>query len=168
MTASVTELTSLKLTYEAEKENNSTLHTQLARLRENLEVERTSSATLRVNLEKEQNEKDSALLRNAQMSQNFEIAKQEQRTQEIENIELQTRIESLEESLRQANSQKEVAIKDSEEMKTRVMQLEAMELDRELSKEKENSLKVNLAGLEDQLNDKNKVSFYCRYKYLKV
>ncbi|XP_057326039.1 golgin subfamily A member 1 [Microplitis mediator] len=156
LTASVTELTSLKLTYEAEKENNSTLHMQLARLRENLEAERTSSATLRVNLEKEQNEKDSALLRNAQMSQNFEIAKQEQRTQEIENIELQTRIESLEESLRQANSQKELAVKDSEEMKTRVMQLEAMELDRELSKDKENSLKVNLAGLEDQLNDKNK------------
>ncbi|CAG5097347.1 Similar to Golga1: Golgin subfamily A member 1 (Mus musculus) [Cotesia congregata] len=156
LTNSASELTALKSSYEAEKENNSTLHMQLARLRESLEAERTNSATLRVNLEKEQSEKDSALLRNAQMSQNFEIAKQEQRTQEIENIELQTRLESLEESLKAANSLKDVAVKDSEEMKNRIIQLEAMELDRKLSQDTEQSLKNNLANLEDQINDKNK------------
>ncbi|XP_044594993.1 golgin subfamily A member 1-like isoform X1 [Cotesia glomerata] len=156
LTTSASELTALKSSYEAEKENNSTLHMQLARLRESLEAERTNSATLRVNLEKEQSEKDSALLRNAQMSQNFEIAKQEQRTQEIENIELQTRLESLEESLKAANSLKDVAIKDSEEMKNRIIQLEALELDRKLSQDTEQSLKNNLANLEDQINDKNK------------
>ncbi|KAH0564091.1 golgin subfamily A member 1-like [Cotesia glomerata] len=90
------------------------------------------------------------------MSQNFEIAKQEQWTQEIENIELQTRLESLEEPLKAANSLKDVALKDSEEMKNRIIQLEALELDRKLNQDTEKSLKNNLANLEDQINDKNK------------
>ncbi|XP_034934379.1 golgin subfamily A member 1 [Chelonus insularis] len=154
--SATTELSQLKITYEGERKNNSSLHMQLARLRESLEAERTTCATLRVSLEKEQSEKDSALLRNAQISQNFEIAKQEQRRHELENAELQNKIETTETLLKKVTADKEESVRNLEEMKIRLNELEEAGKLYKTFEGMEQTLRSNLSNLEDQLNDKNK------------
>lgn len=127
----------LRIAHNAEKENNSSLNVQLERIRENLESERVNSAVLRINFEQERNEKDSILLRNAQVSQDHEIALQKKRQQEIENIELHNEIDNL---------------------KKKLLSLENIETDKKNNEGLEKTLRSNLSDLEEQLNEKTKVS----------
>ncbi|XP_015112526.1 golgin subfamily A member 1 [Diachasma alloeum] len=150
------ELEQLKLACEAEKSNNSSLHMQLARLRENLETERTSFATLRLSLEKERDEKDLALLRNAQVSQDFELAMQEKRIQETENVELQSKIESLERTMKKMRHDMDESSRSFEEARERLVVFEQAEDDRKKNEEMERTLKSNLSDMEEQLSDKTK------------
>ncbi|XP_011314282.1 golgin subfamily A member 1 isoform X1 [Fopius arisanus] len=150
------ELGQLKLTCEGEKDNNSSLHMQLARLRENLETERTSSATLRLSFEKERDEKDLALLRNAQVSQDFELAMQEKRIQETENVDLQSKIESLEMTVKKMKHDMDESCRSFEEAQERLVVFQRAEDERKNNEEMERTLKSNLADMEEQLNDKTK------------
>lgn len=156
LSTTTSELSHLRLSFEGEKSNNSSLHLEVARLRQNLESERTTTATLRVSLEKERDEKDAALLRNAQVSQDVEIARQESRRQEVENIELQSRIDSLEENLKSKNKEVEGIAKKLEETKQAVEEFQKTERNREQTEGDEKILKKSLLDLEEQSNEKTK------------
>ena len=133
---------------------------ELARLRESLETERVANATLRVSLEREKSDKDTALLRNAQVSQDFELAKQETSRQQTEVIEMQNRIESLEESLRSKSLEFERTTKNFADTQKRLEKLEEAERAWKTNEGTEATLRNNLGDLEEQLNDKTKVKSY--------
>lgn len=91
------------------------------------------------------------------MSQDFELAKQEKIRQEVENIEMQSRIESLEETLRSRDVELERSTRNCEESRARLEKFEEAEGERKTREGAEEALRGNLAELEEQLNDKNKV-----------
>lgn len=131
---------------------------ELAHLREILESERAAVTELRIFLEKERNEKDTALLRNAQMSQDIEIVKQENRQHKIENIELQNKVENLEDDLMNKVKEAEqvrIALKEFEQ---KIVKLEEAERTREKLEGNEKILKSSLLDLEEQISEKNKVN----------
>ncbi|KAH0947290.1 hypothetical protein HN011_001875 [Eciton burchellii] len=156
LTTTNNELANLQISLEGEQSNNSSLRLELAQLQEILESERTITAELRVFLEKERREKDAALLRNAQVSQDIEIAKQENRQQEIENIELQNRVENLEDDLVDKVKEAEKAAITLKEFEEKLAELEEAEYNREKLEGNERILKSSLLDLEEQLNEKNK------------
>ena len=157
--STTSELSHLRLSFEGEKSNNSSLHLELARLRENLESEKTSSATLRVCLEKERDEKDSALLRIARISQEMQLVKQESGRQEVENLELQNRVEKLVEILKSKEKDVEESFRIQEETTLRLKELEETERTRERLEGNEKVLKNTLSDMEEQLQEKTKVRF---------
>lgn len=158
LTVATNELTSLRLSVEEEQSNNSSIRVELTHLQEAFETERTMAAELRVFLEKERGEKDAALLRNAQMSQDMEIVKQENRQQEVENIELQSRIENLEDDLVNKVKEVEQTTIMLKECERRVAELEEVEHSKEKLEGNERILKSSLLDLEEQLSEKNKVN----------
>ncbi|XP_033227652.1 golgin subfamily A member 1 [Belonocnema kinseyi] len=150
------ELSRLRLAFEGEKSNNSSLHLELARLRDNLESEKISSATLRVCLEKERDEKDSALLRIARISQEMQLSKQDSGRQEVENIELQSKVEKLEEMLKIKEKDVEESSRVQKETTRRLKELEETERLRERLEGNEKALKDSLLDMEEQLQEKTK------------
>lgn len=145
------------MTLEREQSNNSSLRLELSYLQEVLESERATSAELRSFFEKEKDEKDAALLRNAQVSQDIEIVKQKNRQQEIENMELQSRVENLEDRLAGKGKEAEQAAITLKQCELKVTKLEEAERNREKVERNERILKSNLLDLEEQLSEKNKV-----------
>lgn len=162
LTVATDELSSLRSYLEEERSSNSSLRVELTRLRETLESERAKTMELRVFLEKERGEKDAALLRNAQMSQDMEIVKQENRQQEIENVELQGRVEHLEEDLLGKTKEAEQTAVALRELERQVAELDEVERSREKLESNERILKSSLLDLEEQLSEKNKVGDGCR------
>lgn len=151
------ELANLRSSLEREQSNNSSLRLELAYLQEILESERSTTAELRISFKKEKDEKDAALLRNAQVSQDIEIVKQENRQQEIENMELQSRVENLEDHLIGKVKEAEQAAITLKQFEQKVAKLEEAEHNREKMERNERILKNNLLDLEEQLSEKNKV-----------
>jgi len=145
---------------EKEQSNNSSICLELAHLRKILESERTAVTELRVFLKKERDEKDTVLLRNAQMSQDIEIVKQENRQHKIENMELQSKVENLEDELMSKMKEAEKVIVILKEFEQKVIKLEEAECTREKLEGNERILKSSLLGLEEQINEKNKVNSY--------
>lgn len=150
------ELANLRSSLEREQSNNSSLRLELAYLQEILESERSTTAELRISFKKEKDEKDAALLRNAQVSQDIEIVKQENRQQEIENMELQSRVENLEDHLVGKVKEAEQAAITLKQFEQKVAKLEEAEHNREKMERNERILKNNLLDLEEQLSEKNK------------
>lgn len=144
---------------EREQSSNSSLRAELIHLQETVESEQVTTAELRVFLEKEKDEKDAALLRNAQVSQDIEIVKQENRQQGVENIELQSRLENLEDDLIGKTKEIEQAAIALKEFEQKVAKLEEEERNREKLEGNERILKSNLLDLEEQLIEKNKVIY---------
>lgn len=142
---------------EKEQSSNSSLRLELACLQEILESERSTAAELQISFEREKDEKDAALLRNAQVSQDIEIVKQENRQQEIENMELQSRVENLEDHLVGKAKEVEQAAVTLKQFEQKVAKLEEAERNREKMERNERILKSNLLDLEEQLSEKNKV-----------
>lgn len=145
------------MSLEKEQSTNSSLCLELAHLREILESERAAITELRNFLEKEKGEKDTALLRNAQMSQDIEIVKQESRQHKIENIELQIKVENLEDDLMSKVKEAEQVMVTLKEFEQKVAKLEETERTREKLEGNERVLKSSLLDLEEQLSEKNKV-----------
>lgn len=156
-TAATNELTSLRTSLEKEQSSNSSLCLELAHLQKILESERVAMTELRVFLEKERDEKDTTLLRNAQMSQDIEIVKQENRQHKIENMELQNKVENLEDDIVGKVKEAEQVIVILKEFEQKVMKLEEAERVREKLEGNERILKSSLLDLEEQLSEKNKV-----------
>ncbi|XP_012232411.1 golgin subfamily A member 1 [Linepithema humile] len=156
LTAATNEITNLRVSLEKEQSSNSSLRAELTHLREITESERVTTAELRVFLEKEKGEKDAALLRNAQVSQNIEIVKQENRQQGIENIELQSRLENLEDDLISKTKEVEQATITLKEFEQKVAKLEEADRNREKLEGNERILKSSLLDLQEQLIEKNK------------
>lgn len=156
-TAATNELTSLRTSLEKEQSSNSSLCLELAHLQKILESERVAMTELRVFLEKERDEKDTTLLRNAQMSQDIEIVKQENRQHKIENMELQNKVENLEDDIVGKVKEAEQVIVILKEFEQKVMKLEEAERVREKLEGNEKILKSSLLDLEEQLSEKNKV-----------
>lgn len=156
-TAATNELTSLRTSLEKEQSSNSSLCLELAHLQKILESERVTMTELRVFLEKERDEKDTTLLRNAQMSQDIEIVKQENRQHKIENMELQNKVENLEDDIVGKVKEAEQVIVILKEFEQKVMKLEEAERVREKLEGNERILKSSLLDLEEQLSEKNKV-----------
>ncbi|KAM0726424.1 Golgin subfamily A member 1 [Formica fusca] len=150
------ELANLRSSLEREQSNNSSLRLELAYLQEILESERSTTAELRISFKKEKDEKDAALLRNAQVSQDIEIVKQENRQQEIENMELQSRVENLEDHLVGKVKEAEQAVITLKQFEQKVAKLEEAEHNREKMERNERILKNNLLDLEEQISEKNK------------
>lgn len=146
------------MSLEKEHSSNSSLRLELAHLRQILESERAAVTELRIFLEKERNEKDTALIRNAQMSQDIEIVKQENRQHKIENMELQNKVENLENNLMGKVKETEKMIVTLKEFEQKVMKLEETERTREKLEGNERILKNSLLNLEEQINEKNKVN----------
>ncbi|XP_012262598.2 golgin subfamily A member 1 isoform X1 [Athalia rosae] len=153
---STTELAQQRLALDGEKASNASLHLEVARLRESLEIERTTMAKLQISLEKERGEKDSALLRNAQVSQDVEMARQECRQQESENYELHCRVENLEATIKNANSELEQYQSQLAESRQRINELEKIEHSKDEAAGTEKLLKTTISDMEDQLNEKSK------------
>ncbi|XP_071568164.1 uncharacterized protein [Temnothorax nylanderi] len=156
LTVATNDLASLQMSLEKEQSSNSSLCLELAHLREFLESERAAVTELRVFLEKERDEKDSALLRNAQMSQDIEIVKQENRQHKIENMELQSKVENLEDDLMGKVKEAKQVIITLKEFEQKVMKLEEAERTREKLEGNEKILKSSLLDLEEQMSEKNK------------
>lgn len=156
-TAATNELTSLRTSLEKEQSSNSSLCLELAHLQKILESERVAMTELRVFLEKERDEKDTTLLRNAQMSQDIEIVKQENRQHKIENMELQNKVENLEDDIVGKVKEAEQMIVILKEFEQKVIKLEEAERVREKLEGNERILKSSLLDLEEQLSEKNKV-----------
>lgn len=156
-TAATNELTSFRTSLEKEQSSNSSLCLELAHLQKILESERVAMTELRVFLEKERDEKDTTLLRNAQMSQDIEIVKQENRQHKIENMELQNKVENLEDDIVGKVKEAEQVIVILKEFEQKVMKLEEAERVREKLEGNERILKSSLLDLEEQLSEKNKV-----------
>ncbi|CAL1682543.1 unnamed protein product [Lasius platythorax] len=156
LSAVTNELANLRLSLEREQSNNSSLRLELAYLQEILESERSTTAELRISFEKEKDEKDAALLRNAQVSQDIEIVKQKNRQQEIENMELQSRVDNLEDHLVGKVKEAEQAAITLKQFELKVAKLEEAERNREKIERNERILKSNLLDLEEQLSEKNK------------
>lgn len=152
------ELANLQTSLKKEQSNNSSLSFELAHLREILESERAEVTELRIFLEKERNEKDTALLRNAQMSQDIEIVKQENRQHKIENIELQNKVENLEDDLMNKVKEAEQVRTALKEFEQKVVKLEEAESTKEKLEGNEKILKSSLLDLEEQISEKNKVN----------
>lgn len=146
------------MSLEKEHSSNSSLRLELSHLREILEFERAAVTELRIFLEKEKNEKDTALIRNAQMSQDIEIVKQENRQHKIENMELQNKVENLENNLMGKVKEAEQVIVTLKEFEQKVVKLEETERTREKLEGNERILKNSLLNLEEQINEKNKVN----------
>ncbi|GAB1859001.1 Golgin subfamily A member 1 [Camponotus japonicus] len=156
LSAVTNELANLRLSLEKEQSSNSSLRLELACLQEILESERSTAAELQISFEREKDEKDAALLRNAQVSQDIEIVKQENRQQEIENMELQSRVENLEDHLVGKAKEVEQAAVTLKQFEQKVAKLEEAERNREKMERNERILKSNLLDLEEQLSEKNK------------
>lgn len=148
------------MSLEKEQLSTSSLNLELTHLREILESERRTVTDLRVFLEKERDEKDAALLRNAQRSQDIEIVKQENRQHKIENMELQSKVENLEDELTRKVKETEQVIVTLKEFEQKVVKLEETERTREKLEGSERILKSSLLDLEEQISEKNKVNNY--------
>lgn len=146
------------MSLEKEHSSNSSLCLELVHLREILESERAAVTELRIFLEKEKDEKDIALIRNAQMSQDIEIVKQENRQHKIENVELQSKVENLENNLMGKVKEAEQVIVTLKEFEQKVVKLEEAEHTREKLEGNERILKSSLLNLEEQISEKNKVN----------
>ncbi|XP_039301653.1 golgin subfamily A member 1 isoform X4 [Solenopsis invicta] len=155
-TAATNELASLRMSLEKEQSSNSSLCSELTHLRQTLEFERAAMTELRVILEKERGEKDTVLLRNAQMSQDIEIVKQENRQRKNENMELQSKIENLEDILVNKVKEAEQVIVSLKEFEQKVVKLDEAERTKEKLEGNERILKSSLLDLEEQLSEKNK------------
>ncbi|KAL0104459.1 hypothetical protein PUN28_017292 [Cardiocondyla obscurior] len=156
LVAATNELTSLRMSLEKEQSSNSTLRLELLNLRELLKSERAAVTELRISFEKEKDEKDAALLRNAQMSQDIEIVKQENRQHKIENMELQNKVDYLEEDLISKKKEADQVIVKLKDFEQKTGKLEEAERTREKLEGNEKQLKSSLLDLEEQLNEKNK------------
>ncbi|XP_031779255.1 golgin subfamily A member 1 isoform X2 [Nasonia vitripennis] len=156
LTNKESELSAIQTNFEEEKSKNLLLQLEVDRLKEELETEKISKTNINLSLEKERTEKDSALLRTALISQEIQIAKQETKTQELENVELQSRLDSLEDTLK-------IKCKDIDEINRRLD--EALQKNQDYEKIKQDTvalegnekvLKTSLSDLEEQLSEKNK------------
>lgn len=160
LTEATNELAELQSTFDAEKTTNASLNLEVEQLRQSLDSEKENTAALRTSLEHEKSEKDSALLRNAQVSQDYELAKQENIRQQAESVELQNKIENLTVSLRTRDLELEKSSKSIEEAMARIEQLEIIERQQKSSEEVETALRDSLLEMEEQLNDKTKVTYF--------
>ena len=152
-----TELSQVRSIYEEEKSKNLLLQLEVDRLKEVLESEKIIQRNVNASLDKERTEKDSALLRIALISQEIQIAKQETKTQELENIELQNRLESVEEILKNKNKDIDEITRKLDETLERIGEFEKNKRDTETLEGNEKVLKTSLSDLEEQLSEKNKV-----------
>ena len=152
-----TELSQVRSIYEEEKSKNLLLQLEVDRLKEVLESEKIIQRNVNASLDKERTEKDSALLRIALISQEIQIAKQETKTQELENIELQSRLESVEEILKNKNKDIDEITRKLDETLERIGEFEKNKRDTETLEGNEKVLKTSLSDLEEQLSEKNKV-----------
>lgn len=157
LTNKESELLAIRTNFEEEKSKNLLLQLEIDRLKEELETEKISKSNINLSLEKERTEKDSALLRTALISQEIQIAKQETKTQELENAELQSRLDSLEDTLKNKCKDIDEIHRRLDEALRKNEDFEKIKQDTVALEGNEKVLKTSLSDLEEQLSEKNKV-----------
>ncbi|OXU23753.1 hypothetical protein TSAR_013185 [Trichomalopsis sarcophagae] len=156
LTNKESELSAIRTNFEEEKSKNLLLQLEVDRLKEELETEKISKTNINLSLEKERTEKDSALLRTALISQEIQIAKQETKTQELENVELQSRLDSLEDTLKSKCKDIDEINRKLDEALQKNQDYEKIKQDTVALEGNEKVLKTSLSDLEEQLSEKNK------------